>query len=370
MSTGKKPFLYMIIAALFLSTVNCQFASQIVGLGQASEPDQQLQPPSTEIEENLPARKPTKLPESAKTEGTEAPASSTPPAAPTNVPPTAQPPAAQASEAPAAKLDPCQQDACISDGFFALKRPIGQAGRNRIVYASRFGEYHKATNDSYHGVYFLNSTGTPVLAAADGVVVVVGDDSHANYGSRRGQYGNLVILQHDLPGLSEPVFTLYAHLSQVAVKKGDNVQVGQEIGQVGMSGSVTGSTLQFEVRLGENAYQAARNPELWLEPLPDEDGTLQGAIAGRILDSKGKLLQVPSILIEQLSGPGQPAQDQIYLKPYSQKRLAGLAPWRENFAAGDLPAGEYQISIWFNGMHQQVIEVQPGKLTLVTFHIG
>lgn len=59
--------------------------------------------------------------------------------------------------------------------------------------------------------------------------------------------------------------------------------------------------------------------------------------------------------------------DQIYLKTYAGQ--TGLPPWGENFAAGDMPSGEYQISFLMNGMHQREVTVEPGKLTLVTFEL-
>jgi hypothetical protein len=207
------------------------------------------------------------------------------------------------------------------------------------------------------------------VAAAGGKVVVAGDDLKVPYGPYPGMYGNLVILQHELPGFDQPVYTLYAHLSQVSVKAEDTVKAGQQIGLVGMSGSVKGSTLQFEVRVGENNYANARNPELWLEPLLDEQGNAQGALAGRVLDSQGNYVPVKNIVVEHLAGPGLPAIDQFYLKTYLDKRLIGQTPWEENFAAGDLPPGEYQISFWEQGLQQQVVKIKPGQLTVVTFHL-
>ena len=81
-----------------------------------------------------------------------------------------------------------------------------------------------------------------MVAAADGVVVVAGDDLNIPYGPRVNYYGNLVILEHDLPGYPDPVFTLYSQLSEVLVQEGDAVAGGGEIGLVGMSGVVPGST--------------------------------------------------------------------------------------------------------------------------------
>lgn len=263
--------------------------------------------------------------------------------------------------------DSCIDTPCVVSGTFLLNRPIAAPGRLTIDPSNRFGEYQPLLKTARHGVDFLNSLGTPVLAAADGLVIVAGDDSKTNYGYQPGMYGNLVILEHKLPGVGKPVYTLYAHLSEVLVKKGESVVSGQEIGLVGMSGRVTGSTLTFEVRHQENLFHSARNPELWLEALIDENGQFFGSLAGRIVDGEGKFVPIKNIVIERLAGPGLPALDQVYLQTYTSDFLTGRPPWQENFAVGDLPAGRYQISFWYDGMQQKEVEVEPGKLTVVTF---
>jgi hypothetical protein len=307
---------------------------------------------------------------------TDAPPMGTPPGevaplepTPTNPP---EPTATQGKPGGSAELDsgPCKKESCVRQGSFLLERPIGPDGRNTIVAAMRFGEFQPATKDAQIGVYFLNSKGTPVLAAADGEVIVAGDDSQRPYGPVKGMYGNLVILEHSLPGMTQPLYTLYGHLAKVLVEVGDEVTAGQQIGTVGSTGSATGSTLLFEVRLGENNPTQARNPELWLKTLQGEDGKDLGALAGQIVDSDGKLVHVPNIVLEQLAGPGLPPIDQFYLQTYSATRLRGLNPWEESFAIGDLPAGDYQISfMWDNSIHQQLVSIKPGKLTLVTINV-
>ena len=332
---------------LFLINASCQFASSLLGSGAAPTP-----PILSATSQPYPA------PESAQ------------PVAPSTLPPSEASPQ-EISEPPGAGLaeQSCAKDVCTYEGFFTLQRPIGETGRRTIDPTFRFGVYSRNTREAHYGVDLLNSSGTAVLAAADGAVVVAGNDESIPQGHRRGYYGNLVILKHDLPGISEPVFTLYGHLSDVSVKVDDEVNAGQQIGLVGMSGAVPGSTLHFEVRIGENNFQQAHNPELWLVNLPDEAGQPTGALAGRIVDAEGNFLPVESIVLELLSGPGMPAIDQFYLQTYAEKRLMGLNPWGENFAAGDLPAGEYQISFLLNGMQQQIVTVQPGKLTVVKFVI-
>jgi len=219
-------------------------------------------------------------------------------------------------------------------------------------------------------VEFLNPAGTPVLAAAAGVVVVTGDDTQTRYAPYFNFYGNLVMLEHDLPGVAQPVFTLYAHLSQVLVRVGQRVESGQHIGAVGMTGSATGSHLHFEVRLGENSYAAARNPELWLAPRLDETGQAGGAIAGRILAPQGFKLEISSIVLEQLPSPERAPVSQVYLGIYEDKALPGQLPWGESFAAGDLPAGWYRVSFIQYGMQERLVQVLPGQLTVVTFQLG
>lgn len=279
--------------------------------------------------------------------------------------PTEAAPTEEAPEEIAGVVEPCGEEVCLYDGWFLLERPIGPEGRNTIDHTSRFGTFRRGS-EAIRGVYFLNSTGTPVQAAADGVVVVAGDDSQMPYGRYRGAYGNLVILEHKLPGVSGPVFSLYGHLSEVSVEVDDQVQAGQEIGLVGSSGDISGSSLYFEVRYGDNTYQSARNPEMWLKPAADSP---TGALAGRIVNSDGTFLTVQNIIIEQLAGPGQPAIDQFYIRTYGGESLYGLAPWGENFAMGGLPPGEYQISFLMNGMRQQVVEVTPDDIALVTFQL-
>lgn len=83
------------------------------------------------------------------------------------------------------------------------------------------------------GLDFPASVGTPITAAAGGVVVA--QEFHP-------EYGNMVEIDH-----GNDLITRYAHSSKVLVKKGDLIKRGQKIAEVGTSGRSTGSHLHFEV---------------------------------------------------------------------------------------------------------------------------
>jgi murein DD-endopeptidase MepM/ murein hydrolase activator NlpD len=74
-------------------------------------------------------------------------------------------------------------------------------------------------------------------------VRTVGDGVVEFAGQQRG-YGNVVAIKH-----SQDRSTLYAHLSSIAVAKGQRVEQGQRIGAVGATGYATGPHLHFEFRV-------------------------------------------------------------------------------------------------------------------------
>jgi murein DD-endopeptidase MepM/ murein hydrolase activator NlpD len=92
------------------------------------------------------------------------------------------------------------------------------------------------------GIDLAVPLGTPVFAAADGVVVLAGSMTDAS-GALVG-YGNYIVIQHDA-GLK----TLYGHLLAIGVKEGQVVKRGQLIGLVGSTGNSTGPHTHFEVRI-------------------------------------------------------------------------------------------------------------------------
>jgi murein DD-endopeptidase MepM/ murein hydrolase activator NlpD len=92
------------------------------------------------------------------------------------------------------------------------------------------------------GIDLAVPLGTPVFAAADGVVMLA--RQMADSGGLLVGYGNYVIIQHEA-GLK----TLYGHLLTIGVKEGDVVHRGQLVGLVGSTGNSTGPHTHFEVRI-------------------------------------------------------------------------------------------------------------------------
>ena len=108
--------------------------------------------------------------------------------------------------------------------------------------------YNGSAYDRYHhGVDFAGPSGTPVLAAADGTVVLA-DALRIR--------GNAIIVDHGW-GL----YTLYAHLNSMLVSPGEQITSGQKIGTIGSTGRSTGPHLHWEVWLnGVNV-----DPQQWVQ---------------------------------------------------------------------------------------------------------
>ena len=97
-------------------------------------------------------------------------------------------------------------------------------------------EYNGQVTSRHAGTDFAGAVGTPVTAAARGVVALVADFYLA---------GRAVYLDH-----GAGLVTGYFHLSQVAVSEGDTVAAGARIGSVGRTGRVTGPHLHWIMRYG------------------------------------------------------------------------------------------------------------------------
>lgn len=121
----------------------------------------------------------------------------------------------------------------------------------------------------HEGIDFIAPTGTPILAAAAGVVVTA---------SWHPGYGNMVEIEHN-----NKTTTRYAHASKLLVKPGDIVRLGQKIALVGTTGRSTGPHLHFEVRVDG----VPQNPNKFLEKngLPRPGPSTVAALNGLFSES-------------------------------------------------------------------------------------
>ncbi|MTT31582.1 peptidoglycan DD-metalloendopeptidase family protein [Terrilactibacillus sp. BCM23-1] len=104
--------------------------------------------------------------------------------------------------------------------------------------SSGFG--HRSFDGGFHpGIDIANSIGTPIHAAASGVV------SNAYHSS---SYGNVVMIAHSVNG--KTYTTVYAHMTSYSVSTGQTVSQGQVIGSMGNTGESFGSHLHFELYIG------------------------------------------------------------------------------------------------------------------------
>ena len=127
----------------------------------------------------------------------------------------------------------------------STKRKTKFAWPVRGTIISRFGTIGKGRSND--GINIKAPLGTTVKAADAGKIVYAGNELKG--------FGNLILIQHD-----DGWITAYAHNNKFLVQKGQRVQKGTPIAQVGSSGGVNTPQLHFEVRSGKKPV----NPTLYL----------------------------------------------------------------------------------------------------------
>ena len=118
-------------------------------------------------------------------------------------------------------------------------------GPSTLVLEPPYGGY----SHFHTGIDLVEPFGSPVFAADDGVVALVGSSSSG--------YGNYVVIAH-----SGGLDTLYGHLSTALVKVGQSVAQGAPVGLEGSTGNSTGAHLHFELRINQKPV----NPTPYLPP--------------------------------------------------------------------------------------------------------
>lgn len=244
------------------------------------------------------------------------------------------------------------------DHFFFI-RPVGANEVNWPAPEYRYGNVEFIEGIPHTGVDIVAPEGTDVIATGSGLVVWSGYGLFNGYEDPEDPYGLAVAIRHDFGYRGEPLYTVYAHMSEANVIRGESVQVGDLIGSVGNTGRTTGAHLHYEVRLGVNDFYHSVNPELWMAPPQG-----WGVLVGRMMTSGGMLLKSLEMRITSLE------TNQIwYVQPYGTLDIINRDPnYRENFVLSGLPAGVYEIFIPYQGYDLRYnIRIIPGAVTFFSF---
>lgn len=127
----------------------------------------------------------------------------------------------------------------------ATGRVSGVFGSQRI-YAGEPGAFHS-------GVDVAGPTGTPIVAPADGVVILAAQTPFS-------LEGNLLMIDHGM-GLN----SAFLHLSSIDVKDGERVRQGQQIGRIGATGRATGPHLHWSMKW----HDVRIDPQRLVSPMGD-----------------------------------------------------------------------------------------------------
>ncbi|WP_050932100.1 M23 family metallopeptidase [Aestuariivita boseongensis] len=136
----------------------------------------------------------------------------------------------------------------------AEKAPFAMPVKSAFRFTSGFGYRRDPKTGGrrmHNGTDFAGAHGTNIYATADGVV------THAGWQSG---FGRLVKIQHDFG-----IETLYAHNSNLRVRKGQRVSRGDHIADMGNTGRSTGTHLHYEVRVGGRPV----NPMIYIKAAND-----------------------------------------------------------------------------------------------------
>jgi murein DD-endopeptidase MepM/ murein hydrolase activator NlpD len=251
-------------------------------------------------------------------------------------------------------------DPALAAPHFWLAKPLPGGGRFITNDTFPYGSDGNGRYLLHNGVDSAEALGTPVLAAADGVVVYAGPDANVLYGWRCDWYGHLVIIEHDLTWLGQPIYTLYGHVLDIVVETGQRVVQGQPVAAIGFGGAAIVPHLHFEVRVGENDFGATRNPMLWISP-----GETRGVLVGRVVDENGRPWQgVTLTLIDGRGDAPQFSNTWSYLGD-PDNLINPDEGYAENFVFADVPPGSYVLYAKIQDVeYRQTVEINAGSLTL------
>ena len=254
-----------------------------------------------------------------------------------------------AEEWPRPESDGPESDGPESDGpesdvaepHFLMSKPLPGGGRLLINQWFPYGWDANGRYLLHNGVDVAEDLGTAVIAVADGTIVTAQDDLTELYGWRCDWYGQLVVLELDEQWQGKPIYAVYGHVLNLKVEEGDRVEEGDELAEVGFGGAATAPHLHFEVRVGENTFDATQNPMLWLDP-----GVTRGVVVGRLVDPNGWPWQGVKLVLTEKETGHEALTTWSYLEdPTGRGSVNPDTGWAENFVFADIRPGEYEIEV-------------------------
>jgi murein DD-endopeptidase MepM/ murein hydrolase activator NlpD len=241
---------------------------------------------------------------------------------------------------------------------FYFNRPIAADEVNWPAADYRYGGVFFGSDIVHTGIDIPTPRGTPVLAAASGRVIWAGYGLFYGNNDPQDPYGLAVTIRHDFGHQGQRLYTVYAHMSEIKVKVGQEVKTGDVLGLVGTTGLTTGPHLHFEVRMESNSYFATYNPELWLAPPQG-----WGVLAGKVLNTNGSLLTGQDVLVRN-----KDTRQKWVVRSYGNQAVNSDLYYQENIVLSDLPAGKYEITIdYLEDRFQTDIEIFPGAVSYFKF---
>ncbi len=247
------------------------------------------------------------------------------------------------------------------ESHFWLVKPLPEEQPLALNLAYPYGSDSNGRYLLHNGIDSLAAQGVDVLAAGGGTVVYAGSDAEVLYGWGCGWYGNLVVIEHDVLWQNQPIYTLYGHVLAVSVERGQRVEAGDRVAEIGFGGVATHPHLHFEVRVGSNTFAATQNPLLWLAPEAD-----RGVIVGRLVTGEKRPWQGTRVTL--IDGRGEEVEF-INTWTYLDDPAHLINPdagYAENFVFGDLVPGNYELFVKIQGVeYRQSVVVENGELSFV-----
>ncbi len=256
--------------------------------------------------------------------------------------------------------DPAYQApwALSHNDHFYFSSPLSISSDHKITTDYRYGYYYTEADVAHTGIDISGTRGEPVLAAAEGTIQFAGYGLLYGGNDKEDPYGLAVMIRHDFSYAGYTLYTVYAHLDKATVSKGDWVEMGSQVGVVGMTGATSGPHLHFEVRIDNALGNKVQNPELWLAP-----SVGHGVLVGRVETTGGAIMTTKNLWLKSLD-----TGKNWTIVSYSPRTKQVDDYYQENFSLGNLPAGNYEISTYYYyKLYKANIYISPGAVNYVKF---